>query len=164
MDGQKPLEEAIFEVPGIIDESRYAKHIAPWISVFGRKRVHVLFQEELMRDPDAFVANMCRIMRIPYVPIPNRLKTRVHKAMSPRWFPLIRFSYLAMRPLRSCRLYWVIKIFKKLGLSRILYRSLREEDIPSTEAQQILIKELQGEVRALRELLGREVPFVERIE
>jgi len=69
-----------------------------------------------------------------------------------------------MRPLRSCRLYWVIKIFKKLGVSRILYRFLREEDIPSTEAQQILVKELQGEVRALRKLLGREVPFVKFME
>jgi len=161
---KKPLEEAISELPSIIDESRYAKHIARWISVFGRERVHILFQEELTQDPDAFVANMCRIMRIPYIPIPNRLKNRVNKAMSPRCLPIIRLGYLAVRPLRSRQLYWAIKFFKNLGLSRFLYRSLRKEDILPTEAQQILVKELQGEVRALRKLLGRKVPFAERTE
>lgn len=160
----KSLEEAIYELPSIIDESRYTKHLNRWISVFGSKRVHIVFQEDLAQDPDAFVSKLCEIMRIPFIAIPSRLMTRVNKAMAPRYLPLVRLGYRAVRPLRSRQLYWLIKFFKNLGLSRVLYSPLSQKDFSSKEAQQILVKELQGEVQALKQLLGRDVPFVEETE
>lgn len=160
----KSLEEAIYELPSIIDESRYAKHLTRWMSVFGRERIFVLFQEELAQSPENFVANLCDIMRIPYVPIPDRLEKKVNEAVMPRYLAPIRLAHLIVRPLRSRQLYWVMKFAKNLGLNKALWRSLREDDSLPREAEQILLQELEGEVRALRELLGTEVPFMEREE
>jgi len=90
----KPFQQAINEVPAILDDSRYTKHLQRWIAMFGRDRVHILFQEELARNADGFIDHLCHTMKIQNIAVQNQLRSRVNEAMVPRFLP---FSWLVSK-------------------------------------------------------------------
>lgn len=54
----RPFEQALSESPTLINVTRYATQITPYIERFGRENVHIGFFEDLVRDPCAFVRDV----------------------------------------------------------------------------------------------------------
>lgn len=49
-----PFEQAIEEIPAILDNSRYARHLSGYYALFPRAQIKVLFFDKLQADPDGF--------------------------------------------------------------------------------------------------------------
>lgn len=124
---EKPLEQAVQEIPDIIEASRYSKHIPRWKSVVGEKCVIILHHEALDQDPHSFVSDMCSAIGLPLVNIPERLlKTRVNIGRDVRSQILIRIATRLSNWLRSYQMYSVIDFVKRMGIRRMLYKPLNE--------------------------------------
>lgn len=52
------LDTALEEHPALVNYSRYAMQIAPWIDVFGPEAVHVDTLEAMKADPDALIGRI----------------------------------------------------------------------------------------------------------
>ena len=124
---RKPLEQAIQEIPDIIEASRYSKHIPRWKSVFGGKQVVILYYETLAQSPEIFVRNMCSAIGLPIVDVPEQLfRRKVNISRDVRSQILIRTAMRLSKRLRSHRMYPVIDLFKRMGIQRILYKPLNK--------------------------------------
>lgn len=55
-----PIDEAVRKHPELIDYSRYAMQLGPWIERFGMDRVLPVFFERLTRDPQGEFERVCR--------------------------------------------------------------------------------------------------------
>ncbi len=125
---RKPLEQAIQEIPDIIEVSRYSNHVPRWKSVFGEKQVVILYYETLAQSPKTFVRNMCSAIGLPIADIPEQLlKSRVNISKDVRFQILIRTATRLSTWLRSYRMYSVIDFFKRMGIQKMLYKSLNEK-------------------------------------
>lgn len=122
---RKPLNQAIEEVPDIIEASRYSKHVPRWKSVFGEKQVVILYYKTLAQSPKAFVQNMCFAIGLPVADVPEQLfKKRVNISRDVRSQILIRTVMRLSKWLRSHRMYPVIDLFKRMGIQRMVYKPL----------------------------------------
>ena len=57
-----PIDQAIDDLPALIDYSRYAYQISPWIEAFGRERILPVFFERLMATPQDEFARICKFL------------------------------------------------------------------------------------------------------
>lgn len=118
---RKPLEQAIQDIPGIIESSRYSKHVPRWKSVFGEEQGVILYHEILAQSPKTFVRNICSSIRLSIVDIPEQLlKGRVNISKDVRFQILIRTATSLSSWLRSHRMYSVIDLFKRMGIQMML--------------------------------------------
>lgn len=58
------FEQAIAVHPVLIDRSRYARLLKPYLAVFPATRLKVLFYEDLARDPQAFAAELADFLGV----------------------------------------------------------------------------------------------------
>jgi len=124
---RNPLEQAIQEIPDIIEASRYSKYVPRWQSVVGEKQVVILYHEPLAQSPEIFVRNMCSAIGLPVVRIPQQLlKTRMNISRDVRSQILIRTATRLSNWLRSYRIYSVIDLLKRIGIQKMLYKPLNE--------------------------------------
>jgi hypothetical protein len=64
----EPIDQAIRSRPELINYSRYAMQLRPWLERFGTDRVLPVFFERLTRDPDSEFARICRFVGVPGEP------------------------------------------------------------------------------------------------
>ena len=148
-----PLSQAIHEIPDIIEASRYSKHIPRWISVFGEEQVAILLYETLGFDPPEFARQLCSIIKVPYIAAPEALlRSRVNKGRDVRFAVLTRIMSKISRKIRSCRLYPIMELAKRMGIQKLLYKPLSGENLPSSEAETMLFNLLREEYRFLSSL------------
>ena len=61
----RPLDRAVREHPELINYSRYAYQIRPWLEQFGPACVLPVFFERLTREPQAEFERICRFVGVP---------------------------------------------------------------------------------------------------
>lgn len=59
-----PFERALVESALFLDITRYATQITPFIERFGRDRVHIIFFDDLVRNPDKIVRGLANFLGI----------------------------------------------------------------------------------------------------
>lgn len=64
---QGSFEECLDKRCDLLAWSRYATYLRTWQRLFGRERVLVLLQDDLKRDPQAFLNSVCEFIGIPNV-------------------------------------------------------------------------------------------------
>jgi hypothetical protein len=85
------LREACFHMPSIIGSSFYARHLGRWMEVFGRNRVHLLFQEQLEQSPERYADALCLALGIePHRPGKSLLRASPNVAAPQGGWPLFR--------------------------------------------------------------------------
>jgi len=143
---RKPLDQAIEEVPDIIEASRYSKHIPRWKSVFGEKQVVILYYKTLAQRPKTFVRNMCSAIGLPVVDIPEELlKKRVNISRDVRSQILMRGATKLSKWLRSLRMYSLIDLLKRIGIQRMLYKPLNRGYSLHSDDKALLLDLLKDE-------------------
>ena len=59
--------DGVWDAPpelGIIDMGFYKRHLSLWLDVFGGERLHILFYEDLVRDPRSFVCDVAERLEV----------------------------------------------------------------------------------------------------
>jgi len=82
------FEEALKEVDELIDHGRYAKYLVPYISKFGRERIHVAIFDDLVENPQQFFNNVCDFLEIDRIQLSEQTSGNVLPAARPR-FPFV---------------------------------------------------------------------------
>lgn len=60
-----PLDRAVDELPILVDYSRYAMQLRPWLDAYGSSRVLPVFFERLTRDPHGEFARIAAFLDLP---------------------------------------------------------------------------------------------------
>jgi len=150
---KKPLEQAIEEIPDIIEASRYSKHISHWVSAFGEEQVAILSYEILRLDPLKFVKQICLAMEIPYASVPEALlRRKVNKSRDVRFPMVMQVMNKILRQIRSLRLYPIMEFAKRVGIQKLLYTPLNVDNLSNSEEKKMLFDILEEEYRFLSSL------------
>ncbi len=154
------LQEAVEQVPQIIESSHYAEHLTRWFDTFGRENITILYQEELESDQNSFVAKLCTALSIPFVEAPNEVSGKYNITSYSKFGPLALFAQNFADILRKYRLYFVINIAKSMGLKKVIFGEERPEinknKIPK-EDWDWLNSKIGDEIQKYETLIGKPV-------
>jgi hypothetical protein len=116
------FETALDRFPELIENSLYAKHLRPYLELFPRDQIKVLFFEKLRADPRGFAAEVFEFLEIPLVEdLPY--EERVLPASRPRSMVLARLAKLGAEAARRIGMTSLVGRVKSSPLVvRTLYR------------------------------------------
>lgn len=114
------LREAVKSFPEVLEASRYRPCLERWYAAFGDARVHILYMQKLLNDPDQYAKALCEALEIPFIPVPDTLHEKYNASVSPRFPRLAAIGTRAAHWLRSYRLNGVVNLAKALRLRGIL--------------------------------------------
>jgi len=115
------LEVAIRKFPQILEASRYNICLARWLATMGEDNVNVLWQEDMLEDIEEYTAKLCKLIKIPYIPLPCQLKERRNEGAIAPVPALASLGRKLSYALRDVRMYEIINIAKLLGLKDIFF-------------------------------------------
>lgn len=151
------FEDALEEIPSLVDRSLYATHLQPYLKAFGRDQIHVGIFDELGARPASFAERLFDFLDIQQLPLPPSLLRKRMPAARPRSRTLVSAAKQ------------VSSVGKKLGLKRlkgklkksvvvrnVLYRQYTDDDKPTMhpDTRQMLRERFGPEIEKLDSLLG----------
>lgn len=152
-----PFEEAIEQVPSIVERGRYHKYLKPYIDRFGRDAVHVGVFDELRSDPDTFAERVFEFLEVENRLVPAHLRKKIMPAGDPRFFALAQASKKVATFMRRIGLRGMVgKVKRSPQIRNLLYRPYRNGERPDMrpETRESLRLTFTPEIRRLDELLG----------
>lgn len=106
------FEEVLEKHSSVIDLSLQGKHLEKLYTIFPRKNVLVLFYDELLGDPEAFIKKVFVFLGVNASFVPKILSKKINKVAWPKlqsWLNKIGFS-------------WVIELVKKTPFAGFFQR------------------------------------------
>jgi len=150
------FEEAIRDIPGILSGSRYAEHLPAWIEAFGRERVLIILQEDIL-TPERVLPTVYEFLGLAPAPLPDVAHERINVRSLPARPRLARSASQVARWLRARRLHTLVEWVKPWGRS-FVYDG-HEGEMPSL--QEATARELEQmfapDVRYVEQLSGRDL-------
>jgi len=153
------IDKAIRECPRLIDFSRYARQLDPWLERFGEERVHVVRFESYIEDRTGIVAELSAFLGVD--PVLERVRAgRVYnqgdRMRAPRG-PLWRFSrgYFYRAFLRP----WLPRAVRSRLRDVLLPKAPRRPSPPSVATVDYILDRIREDVARLQQLLGLREPF-----
>lgn len=127
---------ATAERPEIIEHSRYAKYMRPYLATFGRERILAAVFDDLNKSPVDFFKQVCRYLSID-TESPLQLPAgRVLQATSPRSFTAARISKFAAVSLRNLGFASFVGQLKQNSIiQRALYRHVARSELPQLDEE-----------------------------
>jgi hypothetical protein len=151
------LQDACAQKPQILESSRYAKNLRRWLDYYPGNQIKVIFQEDLEKNQDFFLNQLCEALKIPFMPAQEALSSRYNVTTASRSVLLANFAQKIADFLRQNRLYSVINLAKTLGIKRLIFGTEKPDISSSSMPEQDrlwLESALSGEIGALESLLG----------
>lgn len=158
---RRPLLEAIRETKGYRNVSSYARQLKPYLTRFGRGRVHATTFEEFTADPVAVLGQLWRWLEVDDAFVPPELEAKKHARpeivyRNTPLFDVKKLLRLNNRTLKSEMLRSAIKRLNKGGT--ILKEQVKRSEEDSEAAKDYLRPIMLKQVKKLEELLGRDFP------
>lgn len=146
------FEAALLEIPLLLDITRYASQIKPFIRRFGREQVHICFFEDLVRDPEAFVSTLSRFLGIHPDGFAHVGEMHSNKSVGGNkpHYKYDRFGALLRVVKRFAPALW-----KKIATDPA--RAFHEKPVLSPSHQQVILNTLEPEIREVEVLTGRDL-------
>jgi hypothetical protein len=85
------FEDAMEQDPTIIDHSRYATHLRPYVERFDVRQIHIGMFDQLKNDPQQFADNLCDFLEIDRIELDSSLSKKMMPAGRSRYRPLTLF-------------------------------------------------------------------------
>lgn len=152
--------DAIDKHPELYASSRYGYNYEKWLRTFGRDNVLAVFQEDLERDPQAFLDSACNFIGIKSVRVAHSpvAKTRVHPIeTAPRNRMLARHARNLIRWLNYHRYHRAALAFRNSPLWHFCVER-GEPFAPVTKSDEIALRErFRADVEHLESLTGRDL-------
>ncbi|MGB1076800.1 MAG: sulfotransferase domain-containing protein, partial [Bdellovibrionales bacterium] len=154
------LAEACRQNPQILESSHYADNLQNWIEYFDIENINLVFQEDLERDQDGFIKQICALIGRPYIPAPDALKERYNVTTYSKSGAIAGFAQRTADWLRKNRLYFIINFAKALGLKQLIFGKetpdANKTAIPEDDLA-FLTEQLGAEIKKLEKLLGHPI-------
>lgn len=146
------IDQAVLDYPFLLDHTRYATQLAPWVHAFGREQIEVLKFEDYVADRAGSVGRLQAFLGLDPEPL---VTEEVHNASVGRrvavgvWAPLSRnIAYRRMiRPLVSEGL-------RRRMMGMVLPQAPERPAPPTEQTLQLIRRELAPEVARLARLTG----------
>ena len=156
-----PFREVLADHPEYVDGGRYATHLRRYFERFGSDAVHVILYDDIVDDPSSVVRSLYDFLGIAPDYVPRVLDERVNPARAPRSVGVERALNRVSGALRRGGLHRLAWWGRRAGLGRAV-RRLNAGATPATAAassedRRLLYEELEPEIDALAELLGRDL-------
>jgi hypothetical protein len=151
------FEEAVHQVPSIVERGKYHKYLKPYIERFGRDAVHVGVFDELRSDPDLFVSRVFDFLEVENREVPPHLRKKIMPAGDPRSFTIAQAAKKVASFMRWMGLRSVVGTVKRSPQIRyVLYRPYQNGERPEMrpETRESLRQTFAPEIRQLDKLLG----------
>lgn len=120
-----PFEEALVQHKQMLACSHYAQHVRDWRTDFGTDNVLVVFNDDLIRDPEHYlntITDFIGIARIPLAEaVPTRRKPSNTIEVAPRSVRLARSARRFRFWLGSRRMYRTRRLLTKAGVWRFCF-------------------------------------------
>jgi hypothetical protein len=153
-----PFERAAFGHRQLLNTTLYADHLAGWFDRFGRERVAVMFQEDLLADRQKFLDTICDfigIARFDVGAIPWADKPVHSMDEAPRSFRLARRAQYVRVMMQRFRLYRLEKLCDPLFEYCFSGGGAFPPLEPELEAR--IRESMRPQVEKLEKLLGRDL-------
>jgi hypothetical protein len=142
----------------------YAKHLRLWIEGFGRANVLVLLYEDLRRNPQAYVEQICQFIGIPRFQLEASATISVNgseQLRPPQNYLAARAINLASWLISDLRLSPVFALFRRAGLKELLLPRVVRFDKEFEPLDPAFVSQLRErlapEIDALEEIIGRDL-------
>lgn len=155
---QQPFEQALEQFPELINNSRYATHLEPYLERFGKARVQVLFFDDLKTDARAFAREVFTFLELPYIDsLPY--EQRVLPASRPRNYILARLAKAGANLARTFGLADLVGRIKRSPAAKSLYRAYNPGEKPTLApaTREHLRQVFTTEILRIEELTGRDL-------
>lgn len=120
------LKDAIARDPRILEASRYSHYLPKWCAAFGRKRVFLVPQEMIAKNPIKILADLCRFLEIDTRFIFADTAMRTSTASTTRSPLLARWLYQGASFLRARQWHGLVTAANRVGLRQLLYSKRAE--------------------------------------
>ena len=152
------LQQACEQNPQILESSHYAKHLKRWFDVFGKDNIKIVFQEDLEKNQDAYIRNICEGLGIKHKSAPKEISDRFNATTYSKSTALASFIQRTADWLREHRLYMIVNAAKSLGLKPLIFGK-ENPDAQSTtipeEDRLWLESQLSDEITKLEQRIGK---------
>lgn len=145
----------------VIDGSFYHELLLSWKNLFSS--VNILLLEDLVRDREAYVRELCEFLGIPYVPVPEHLTGKSFEAaVAPNYYVAATADRVG-NVLRSLRLYPIIEFAKKAGLKEMIFgkpdakAKAKVPTLSSEDRSWLIENHFKEDIQGLEKMLGRDL-------
>jgi len=151
------FEEAISQMPRIIDSGKYAQHIPRWLDKFGIEQVKFLLLDEIESTPETVLKSVSNFLGVAEIALPLEKNQRVNAATMPRFPLLAKAAAQLATGLRANRLHKVVEFGKSLGLKQVYTGG--EQQMPGfTASDRFWLKsQYEEDIVFVEKLLGRDL-------
>ena len=126
-----PFEQALSEFPELINNSQYARHLEPFVDLFGAQ-LKVLFFEHLDRDAASFAKDVFDFIGLPAAPAIDYAQ-QVLPASRPRSHALARSAKFGATLARKLGMVNLVGVVKRSFVRELLYASYKSIDKPTMD-------------------------------
>lgn len=135
----------------------YYRHLKRFIDTFGRDRLLVVFYEDLLADPAAFIRPIYRFLGVNENFVPPTLHERINPARDARAESVALLAYRLALVLRRLGLANLVGQIKQNRLvNRVLYKARERAETESLAPE--VIRALRKDHDKLAALIGRPLP------
>lgn len=135
----------------------YYEHLKRFVDTFGRERLLVVFYEDLVADPAAFIRPIYRFLDVDEDFIPPTLHERINPARDARMESVALFAYRFALVLRRLGLANLVGRIKQSRIvNRVLYKAPVRTETESLPPE--VIHTLRKNHEKLAALIGRSLP------
>jgi hypothetical protein len=129
----KNFNEAIVQLPRIVDSGRYRMHMLRWYQYFDPKQIKVIFMEDIATQPDKVLTDILDFIGVDTNFRPTNLEKKINKTGMPKYPVLAKYAAQLVVKLKDYKLHHLVKAGKSMGFNNIYeggtnLPSLTEED------------------------------------
>ena len=158
------LEDAVARLPEFITDNNYSDHLQDFLTCFNRRQILIQFYDDLLADPEGFVAETFR-----FIGVDDRFRSpTVRERINPAAVPRSRLAGLAAaagsRTLRAVGLLRLLTTLKRSGLVRraVLQQTSSLADNPALHLSAAAVRRLRDlwepQLQGVEKLCGRSFP------
>jgi hypothetical protein len=154
------FEQALTELPLLLESGRYASHLREWQRALGQDRILVTTYEDLVGDRQAFVDNICDFIGTRRVSLAGRTisetaENRVERA--PANANLARVALAMVAGLHVMRAHRTIRLLRRANFWSYWLEGGEVFPPVSAEVDQRVRARLRPEIEALEDLIQRDL-------
>ncbi len=154
------FEDALDQIPSLLDRGRYATHLEPYIDQFSREQIHVGIFDDLKSAPARFACNVFRFLGVEDIPLEKDVLKKRMPAGQPRWRVLSRLAKFISKLGRRCGMRQLIGRAKtSIFVRGLLYREYQADEKPRirSDTRQRLMEVFFDEVLEIDRMLGTDL-------
>jgi hypothetical protein len=152
------FEEALQDIPKLIDHSMYHKYLSEYLKLFNPEDLKILWFDDLKADSESFAKDVFQFLGLSFL-YNIDYKKKVLTANRPRSFLFAKMAKFGANAVRNWGLPNLVGTVKRSVFTKILYKPYRPEERPKMNpaVREELRKIFKPEIKKLEDLLHEDL-------